>query len=205
MKKRVLFIGLILLVIIPFIPIRTKMKDGSTIYKSMVYKITKVHRPNDKTHSYDDGTIIEILGTEVHNSVPVPVYVKVLEKEDVMGENGLLFTIHYIKSENVPVQLDVYDDNKYILHTNYKACREGELCNLMLQYTKSTEGTYDYDVLKILQESRDGDEYNGYGDYEIYLGKDEHRYITYDSNNYLQYFLKQINVDLKEKAIPDYE
>ena len=58
--KKIVFIGLIIMIIIPFIPIRTKMKDGSTIYKSMLYKITKVHRPNDKTLSYDDGTIIEI-------------------------------------------------------------------------------------------------------------------------------------------------
>ena len=194
------------MIIIPFIPIRTKMKDGSTIYKSMLYKITKVHRPNENTNTYDDGLIVDILGEEVNHSVPKTVKVKVLEKEDIVGENGLLFTIRYLKAENIPVKLEVYDENKYILYTNYKGCNEDENCNDVLIYTKSTEGTYDYDVLKIIENSYDSNEkYKDHGDYEIFTGKDEHRYITYESNNYLQYFLKLIAVDLKTEAVPDYE
>lgn len=62
MKKK-LIIGIIILIfLILLIPIPNHLKDGGTIeYKSLVYKISKIHNRELESEHYD-GTIIEIFG-----------------------------------------------------------------------------------------------------------------------------------------------
>ena len=74
MKKK-LIIVLIMLLIIMLIPINYKLKDGgSTEYKAVLYKVTKVHRlPEleyvEDGYTYYKGIIIEILGFKVYENI----------------------------------------------------------------------------------------------------------------------------------------
>ena len=208
-KKKIILLIVIILFIILLIPIKDELWDGGSIeYKAILYKVTKVHRINSASPTgYDEGLEIKILGKEIYNNVLV--HIKVLEKEDIINkENGLLFTINWMDTTKVPVQLNIYDNNKYKLYTHFKACMPGAVCTSELIYTKSEDGTYEYDALKIIQNSYDADTMqftnNKLPDYEIYTGKDNHMYITFDSNKYLKEFLNELKINLKESAIADY-
>lgn len=130
-------------------------------------------------------------------------------KEDIM-------TITMGGKTCVPLQLTVYEDGNYELFTTYKSCRPGEFCTDMLTYTKSIKGKTDYDVLKIIKE--DGIEMDkshsmdNLPEYEIYMGnsyveKGYGYYYTIEKgqiNKSLEEFLKDINVELKICAEPEY-
>ena len=67
MKKKIIIIICAVLVVM-LIPIKTHLKDGGTIqYKSILYKINKVHRLIE--NGFDIGTEIEILGFKVFDNV----------------------------------------------------------------------------------------------------------------------------------------
>lgn len=135
---------------------------------------------------------------------------EVIKKEDIVLDNGLLFSISWTRSNCVPVQLSIYDDGKYELYTDYRACSINESCNLMLKYTKKETGTYDYDVMKIINNSIIADNMTftntNRSEFEIYTGNGKKVYmlITNSNNKYLKEFLKQIDVNLKTCADPDY-
>lgn len=71
MKKKVLIVGIIVLLLILLIPIPMHLNDGGTVeYKALTYRISKVHRLTGNLEKmYEDGIIIEILGFEVFNNV----------------------------------------------------------------------------------------------------------------------------------------
>lgn len=133
-----------------------------------------------------------------------------ITKDDIISENELLFSITWKKSNCVPVQLSIYDKDKYELYTSYEACKSNDICNLMLVYTEKEIGVYDYDVMKIIRNSIVADNMTftneGIPEYEIYTGNGEKVYmlITNSNNKYLKEFLKQIDVNLKTCAKPDY-
>lgn len=78
MKKKIIIIVCVVLVVM-LIPIKTHLKDGGTIqYKSIIYKINKVHRLIE--NGFDIGTEIEILGFKVYDNVK-SVYDKKVLKE----------------------------------------------------------------------------------------------------------------------------
>lgn len=78
MKKKIIIIICAFLVVM-LIPIKTHLKDGGTIqYKSILYKINKVHRLIE--NGFDIGTEIEILGFKVFDNVE-SVYDKKVLKE----------------------------------------------------------------------------------------------------------------------------
>ena len=78
MKKKIIIIVCAVLVVM-LIPIKTHLKDGGTIqYKSILYKINKVHRLIE--NGFDIGTEIEILGFKVFDNVE-SVYDKKVLKE----------------------------------------------------------------------------------------------------------------------------
>lgn len=72
MKNKDIFkIILLLIILILFLPIPYRLKDGGSIeYKAIVYKITKYHKLNEvgKNNHYIDGIGIEIFGIEVYKS-----------------------------------------------------------------------------------------------------------------------------------------
>ena len=78
MKKKIIIIICAVLVVM-LIPIKTHLKDGGTIqYKSILYKINKVHRLIE--NGFDIGTEIEILGFKVFDNVESVYYKKVLKE-----------------------------------------------------------------------------------------------------------------------------
>lgn len=120
-----------------------------------------------------------------------------------------LFTIITGNKVCVPVQLTVYEDGNYELFTEYKTCRPNQSCNSMLKYSKSIKGIYTYDVRRILDNSVDANSksysMDNLPEYELY-DKDGHYYTIEkgQTNEYLDEFLKEINVDLKVCANPYY-
>jgi len=140
-------------------------------------------------------------------------YAKHLIKEDIFSEDGFLFAINWgnNKTDCIPIQLNVFDDGRYTLYTSYEACQPNSTCNAMLKYNKTEGGTYNYDVIKILQNSVIADDITftnkNLPEYEIYPGNQERVYylITDKNNAYLDEFLKQIHIDLKQCAKKDYK
>ena len=127
---------------------------------------------------------------------------------DDLNYNGLLFSVEKKNSEcDIPVLLGIYKNGKYKLYTEYKSCRPGVACNLILEYNKSIEGNYDYDVIEIIRHSVDANLMQYYNDhwpeYMIDSGKG-HQFITDSDNKWLKEFLEQIDVDLSQCAKPNY-
>lgn len=82
MKKKVIIIICVILVIM-LIPVRLQLKDGGTIeYKSILYKVSKVHRTID--NGFDIGTEIRILGFKVFDNVE-----SVYEKKELKETKGV--------------------------------------------------------------------------------------------------------------------
>ena len=139
-------------------------------------------------------------------------YAKHLTKEDIVSDDGFLFAINWgnNKTDCIPIQLDVFADGRYTLYTSYEDCPPNSTCNAMLKYNEAVGGTYDYDVMKIIQNSVIADDMTftneNLPEYEIYPGNQEKVYylITDKNNAYLDEFLKQVDVNLKKCAEPDY-
>ena len=139
-------------------------------------------------------------------------YAKNLKKEDIIGDSGFLFSINWgdNKTDCIPIQLNVFDNGNYTLYTSYEECPPNTTCNSMLKYSEVVKGAYNYDVMKIIQNSVIADDMTfintNMPEYEIYLGNQEKVYylITDKNNAYLDEFLKQIDVNLKKCAEPDY-
>jgi len=122
--------------------------------------------------------------------------------------NDLIFSIEYKKSKcDIPVLLNIYQNNKYALLTEYKSCKPGVACNLMLQYINPVEGKYNYNVIEIIRHSVDANLHQYTNDnlpeYMIFSGKG-HNFITDADNKYLKELLVSINVDLTKCASPKY-
>lgn len=71
MKKKFIVTMVIIILAILLIPKPMHLNDGGTIeYKSLTYKISKVHRSTgDLEIPYKTGIIIEVFGIEVFNNV----------------------------------------------------------------------------------------------------------------------------------------
>ena len=126
---------------------------------------------------------------------------------DDLAYNDVIFIIEKNNKCRIPVSLVIYKNNKYKLFIEYKACRPGVACTMMLEYTKSIEGTYDYNIIEIIRHSEDANifQYNSDNkpEYSIMSGKN-HNFITDSDNKYLKELLKQLNIDLNQCAKPDY-
>ena len=213
MKKKIIIIAIVILLLILLMPFRTVLKDGGTKqYKSILYKITKLHRLNEASPTgYDEGLIIKIFGKEIYNNVQIHVNDKPLTKEDIIDkDSGLLFSINWMNSKCAPIQLSLYDNNKYVIYTKYETCKKGVPCNLILKYSGMEEGAYNYDnIINIITSSIDADNLSfnsdNMPDYEIYTGKDGHMYVTYKNNIYLKELLDEININLKTCAKSEYK
>ena len=82
MKKKIIIIICIVLIVL-LIPVRLQLKDGGTVeYKSILYKVSKVHRTID--NGFDIGTEIEILGFKVYDNVE-----SVYDKKELKETKGV--------------------------------------------------------------------------------------------------------------------
>lgn len=72
-KKKELIVALcVILVLVPFVPRVAFLKDGgSKQFTALTYRITKVHSMNsvEAEEEFTTGTIVEVFGKEVYNSV----------------------------------------------------------------------------------------------------------------------------------------
>ena len=130
--------------------------------------------------------------------------------EPLESPGDVIFTVSLKNNACIPVQLKIYEDGTYELFTEYKACRQNQLCDSMLVYTKSVKGSYSYDVMKILDETN-----NDFADlsvttyYELYVGDKyvekgfEYSYVLLSSES-LDDFLSEIGVKLNACAKADY-
>ncbi len=129
-------------------------------------------------------------------------------KIEDLAYNDLIFIVEKNNNKcDIPVSLSIYKNNKYKLYTEYKACRPGVACVDMLEYTKTIEGTYDYDIIEIIRHSVDANLFQytneNIPEYTIMSGKN-HSFITDSDNKYLKELLSSINVDLTQCAKPNY-
>lgn len=71
MKKKIILGTIITVLLVLLIPVPIKLKDGGTVeYKSLTYKISKVHKLNSNSKTgYEEGVIVEIFGIKVYDSV----------------------------------------------------------------------------------------------------------------------------------------
>ena len=76
MKKKILMSIIAIIVLVSLVPTTTThLKDGGTVeYKSILYKISKVHslKPIELEQDgkmYNEGIIVEVLGFEIYNNV----------------------------------------------------------------------------------------------------------------------------------------
>lgn len=71
-KKRLIIALCVMVMIVLFVPRVAVLKDGgSKEFTTLTYRITKVHslNPIESEEEFTTGTIIEIFGREVYNSV----------------------------------------------------------------------------------------------------------------------------------------
>lgn len=82
MKKKIIIIICIVLIVL-LIPVKLQLKDGGTIeYKSILYKVSKVHRTID--NGFDIGTEIEILGFKIYDNIK-----SVYDKKELKETKGV--------------------------------------------------------------------------------------------------------------------
>lgn len=136
--------------------------------------------------------------------------------EPLANPADTIFMVEMGSKTCVPVRLTVYEDGQYELFTAYETCRPGKICTSMLKYTKSIKGKTDYDVIKIIDKGNievdKSHSMENLPEYEIYMGHPyvEKGYGYYysvekgEENEYLDEFLKEIDVNLKVCAEPDY-
>ena len=130
MKKKIIFVTLIILLIM-LIPIKNRLKDGGSIeYKAILYKYTKIHRlsENSKT-GYIDGWSLSILGKKVNEVIntyveasPLLVIKKETNEEGftkyLERDNKIIYLSNniekiYYYDNNGKVSLDYYITNSY--------------------------------------------------------------------------------------------
>ena len=107
----------------------------------------------------------------------------------------------------VPMVLKLFDDKTYELYTDYHACKPMEVCLLMLKYTKSTKGTYDYDLSKILstvEEDNGGYTNDNVPEYVLYTQDDSYIVKHNQTNQYINELLKQLDIDMNQCANANY-
>lgn len=128
-----------------------------------------------------------------------------------------IFNIQSVNNSCVPFSLVIYENGEYELFTKYESCKYDENCTSELKYTKSIKGKYNYDVMKIIDNSTKAND-NGYTNdnlplYQIYMSdgyvKKGYQYnYTVEknqSNKYLEEFLNEIDIELETCAEQEYK
>ena len=194
----------------PILKIRDNLDGGSIDYIDKGIFVNHYHCNNNEKVTTWKGTkfacsMEESKDTDLGGDTPLT------------NKTDLIFTISTSNKSCVPVKLAVYEDGTYELFTTYKTCRPGETCTMMLTYTKSIKGTYNYDVMKIIDNSTKAND-NGYTNdnlplYQIYMSdgyvKKGYQYnYTVEknqSNKYLEEFLNEIDIELETCAEQEYK
>lgn len=107
MKKKILIIGIIIILFVLLVPIPRHLKDGGTIeFKALTYKIAKVHRLNDNSENgYDEGIRIEILGKEIFSNVSIEKEENEEKEQEVQKYSAVI--------EDLKLELDIPNNWNY--------------------------------------------------------------------------------------------
>ncbi len=102
--KKTIIALIVIVLIIPFIPIRIGYKDGgSTALKSLVYEIIDYHKLTNIYGSYEVGTGVEIFGKEIYKNTQI---ISETEFTDVEYEGTVsLYTEVYNQEGNYVIEL----------------------------------------------------------------------------------------------------
>ena len=69
LEKIIIIAVVAVVLLILLFPIKYRLKDGgSTVYKSLVYEVTKLNRLTGEPDELTVGTIIKLFGNEVYHS-----------------------------------------------------------------------------------------------------------------------------------------
>ena len=193
----------------PILKIRDNLDGGSIDYIDKGIFVNHYHCNNNEKVTTWKGTkfacsMEESKDTDLGGDTPLT------------NKTDLIFTISTGNKSCIPVELAVYEDGTYELFTTYRACGPAQICTDMLVYTKSIKGTYNYDVMKIFEDKNivvdQPHSMDNLPEYEIYMS-DKYVQKGYEysytiekntTNNSLNEFLKQIDVNLNLCASPEY-
>ena len=185
-------------------------KDG-IYYKKSIKEIFPDIIAN-QVLNFDKNKNIDKLFNDINNKVKTYYDYLNLELNELSIEdisyNNLIFSISLGNKICVPVSLSIFQNNNYVLYTDYEECKPNQNCTSILKYTKSVKGTYNFDIMQIIKHSTDASNMqfsnSNLPKYEIYTGNGYY-FITDNDNKYLMEFLNTINVDLNKCAEPDYK
>lgn len=108
MKKKIIIIGIVLILLVLLVPIPRHLKDGGTVeYQALTYKITKVHSLTE--NGYDKGLKVEILGQEIFSNVSQEKEENKQEENKELKEENNYSTI----IDNIVLDLNIPNDWKY--------------------------------------------------------------------------------------------
>ena len=163
-KKRIIIIVAIVIFIIMLIPIKDRLWDGgSTEYKAILYKYTKIHRLSEKSATgYEDGWELRILGVQVGGEINTYVepeqqmneIVSCLENElggYLVTEKDELIDITLSEIKNVNTdKIEIFKgkyasnhkDNMYFIIFPKNGTYESEVMNVFDEYFSTRFSTY---------------------------------------------------------------
>ncbi len=200
MKKKVIITIFIVLVLIMMFPIIKK--DNENIeYRSLIYKIIKIKEK--RIDKYDNGIIVMILNHVVYNGYNIATSDENIELQEPEDDNGILLIIERGDKKCIPVRLELYNNKTYKLYTHYKACKPFETCASITQYSSELTGSFDYDISKIIKNSRIYNNEKYPPKYILYSANGE-KYIAGKNNNNIEDFFNSIDINMNKCAKKDY-
>ena len=120
-KKKIIIIAIIIAFIIMLIPIPNRLKDGgSTEYKAILYKYTKIHRLSEKSSTgYEDGWDLRILGIQVGGEIDT--YVLAEHKISIKSNDKIIeaATGSFCYKNGSCIDKVDFQDFKYDIITSY--------------------------------------------------------------------------------------
>ena len=134
-KKKIIIIIVAIIFILMLIPIPIKLRDGgSTEYKAILYKVTKIHSLNEQSLTgYEDGWKIEIFGIQVYYKVDNYNHNKNHISKDKIIEEKIYKTIEGGESSwaydlTIPSNLiNDHPESNYVVRVKVLSVGEGEM------------------------------------------------------------------------------
>ena len=129
-----------------------------------------------------------------------------LTLDSLTADNGLVFSINAVNPNCVTPQLSLYKDGTYKYYDKYKYPKDAELVDLILRYANPSKvGKYDYDLLKIIQNSDKEISFSvkNLPSYQISTGNGEN-YAILKKNRYLNELLNELDINLNTCAEKEY-
>lgn len=128
-KKKIFATFAIIILLIMSVPVPKQQKNGDLVYKAVLYKYTKIHRPSDNSSTgYEDGWSLEILGRHVAGVTNITVETSQIEvvKKEIQDDNK--YNI-YLEREGRIIYLSSNLEEIYYQHGNNKETLKDYISN----------------------------------------------------------------------------